>query len=68
MNSDANTAAHRFAGPEVIGQGNLIGFFEFFNQCLVDHSWYASYQCCRKILSIWIKVPYSSEKILIYFL
>jgi len=38
MNSDANTAAHRFAGPEVIGQGNLIGFFEFFNQCLVDHS------------------------------
>jgi len=38
----------------------------FFNQCLVDHAWHASYQCCGNVLSTWIKVPYSSEKKLIY--
>jgi len=38
----------------------------FFNQYLVDHGWHASYQCCGKVLSTYIKIPYSSEKKLTY--
>jgi len=61
MNSDANIAAHLAIGPNDNGQQNLTGFAEFFYQYLVDHSWHASYQCCGKVLSTLIKVPYSSK-------
>jgi len=33
-----------------------------FKQYLVDRGWYASYQCCGKVLSTWIKVLCSSER------
>ena len=61
MNSDANIAAHLSIKRKVNGQQSLTGFAEFFYQYLVDHGWHASYQCCGKVLSTWIKVLYSSE-------
>jgi len=66
MNSDANIAVHLFIGPNVNDQQNLSSFVEFFLPVayLVDHRWNASYhyQCCGKVLSTWIKVPYSPDE------
>jgi len=61
MNSDTDIAAYLSIGPNVNGQKNLTGFVEFYSSI-----WWNtvgilySYQCCKKALTIWIRVPYSS--------
>jgi len=63
MNSDTDIHAHLSIGlTKVNGHQNPTGLVEFFFQYLVDRSWHARYQCCGKVLSTWIKVPYSSYK------
>jgi len=47
-NSQCATKPHRFR-------------WAFFHQYLVDNGWHANYQCCGKVLSTCIKVPFASE-------
>jgi len=63
INSDANIDALPCMGSKVNGQQKFAGFFWVFLPVFVDDLCsHASYQRCGKVLSTWVKVPYSCEK------
>jgi len=66
MNSDASIAAHLSIGTKVNGQQNFTVFIENFLPVSVDDlCLHACYEHCGNVLSTWVKLPYSSAKILI---
>jgi len=64
MNNDINTAAHLSIGTNAQRSPKAYWFRWVFYQYLSDDLCsHASYQHCGKMLSIWIKLLYSSEKV-----
>ena len=63
MNTDSTIAAYLSIGLKFNGQKNLTSFiWVFLPLFVVDLCWHDNYQRCGKVLSTWIKLPYSSEK------
>jgi len=61
MNTDANIAADLTI---VSGQQKLMVSLSFFYQDLMDDlCWHVSYERCEKMLSTWVKLLYSPEKV-----